>query len=366
MEKPSARRLANPRIRTIFEESARRRPRETIAKVSTRRRCHRRSSPEKLGRNVLKSRSRIALGRMPVLEHRRAAGGGNRRGGVSPPHPCSVTTVGYETVVSTPGAAGTFLLEPLGGHRVGLRRMNRSLLVLEKRIHRDDLQVFVVVRVHEVVLRSGGHETTSFSSTSRSRPAATARPSPSHPQARSDRSRGGLRCRSHPRARVMSTSWLRAPVAASLAEIGAAFAIFLTSIRESISNSFRRLHGEETTGPPRHDRVGSLFEKRSPVVESGESGRAPFRSQITLPAVGPTRPGCRQRRPATCRQPTRANALSSSSSSGTRRFRSSSFLLQEAGFRVEFASNGQEALDRARTDRPYLLVTEILVRRSTA
>lgn len=40
-----------------------------------------------------------------------------------------------------------------------------------------------------------------------------------------------------------------------------------------------------------------------------------------------------------------------------------SFLLKEAGFRVEFASNGQEALDRARTDRPYLLVTEILVPR---
>jgi CheY-like chemotaxis protein len=40
-----------------------------------------------------------------------------------------------------------------------------------------------------------------------------------------------------------------------------------------------------------------------------------------------------------------------------------SFLLTEAGFRVEFASNGQEALDRARTDRPYLLVTEILVPR---
>ena len=40
-----------------------------------------------------------------------------------------------------------------------------------------------------------------------------------------------------------------------------------------------------------------------------------------------------------------------------------SFLLREAGFRVEFASNGQEALDRARTDRPYLLVTEILVPR---
>lgn len=40
-----------------------------------------------------------------------------------------------------------------------------------------------------------------------------------------------------------------------------------------------------------------------------------------------------------------------------------SFLLTEAGFRVEFASNGQQALDRARTDRPYLLVTEILVPR---
>lgn len=40
-----------------------------------------------------------------------------------------------------------------------------------------------------------------------------------------------------------------------------------------------------------------------------------------------------------------------------------SFLLTEAGFRVEFAGNGQEALDRARADRPYLLVTEILVPR---
>jgi CheY-like chemotaxis protein len=40
-----------------------------------------------------------------------------------------------------------------------------------------------------------------------------------------------------------------------------------------------------------------------------------------------------------------------------------SFLLTEAGFRVEFANNGREALDRARTDRPYLLVTEILVPR---
>lgn len=30
---------------------------------------------------------------------------------------------------------------------------------------------------------------------------------------------------------------------------------------------------------------------------------------------------------------------------------------------MEFANNGQEALDRARTDRPYLLVTEILVPR---
>jgi CheY-like chemotaxis protein len=38
-----------------------------------------------------------------------------------------------------------------------------------------------------------------------------------------------------------------------------------------------------------------------------------------------------------------------------------SFLLQEAGFGVEFANDGQEALDRARTNRPYLLVTEILV-----
>jgi CheY-like chemotaxis protein len=38
-----------------------------------------------------------------------------------------------------------------------------------------------------------------------------------------------------------------------------------------------------------------------------------------------------------------------------------SFLLKEAGFRVEFANDGQEALDRARTNQPYLLVTEILV-----
>jgi CheY-like chemotaxis protein len=38
-----------------------------------------------------------------------------------------------------------------------------------------------------------------------------------------------------------------------------------------------------------------------------------------------------------------------------------SFLLKEAGFRVEFANNGQDALDRARTNQPYLLVTEILV-----
>jgi CheY-like chemotaxis protein len=40
-----------------------------------------------------------------------------------------------------------------------------------------------------------------------------------------------------------------------------------------------------------------------------------------------------------------------------------SFLLHDAGFRVEFASDGQEALDRARTDRPNILVTEILVPR---
>jgi len=38
-----------------------------------------------------------------------------------------------------------------------------------------------------------------------------------------------------------------------------------------------------------------------------------------------------------------------------------SFLLQDAGFRVEFAKDGQEAHERARTNRPYLLVTEILV-----
>ncbi len=40
-----------------------------------------------------------------------------------------------------------------------------------------------------------------------------------------------------------------------------------------------------------------------------------------------------------------------------------SFLLKEAGFEVEFAADGQEALDRARTNQPYLLVTEILVPR---
>jgi CheY-like chemotaxis protein len=40
-----------------------------------------------------------------------------------------------------------------------------------------------------------------------------------------------------------------------------------------------------------------------------------------------------------------------------------SFLLKEAGFRVEFAKDGQEALDRARANQPYLLVTEILVPR---
>jgi CheY-like chemotaxis protein len=39
------------------------------------------------------------------------------------------------------------------------------------------------------------------------------------------------------------------------------------------------------------------------------------------------------------------------------------FLLQDAGFRVEFAKDGQEALERARMNRPYLLVTEILVPR---
>lgn len=40
-----------------------------------------------------------------------------------------------------------------------------------------------------------------------------------------------------------------------------------------------------------------------------------------------------------------------------------SFLLKEAGFEVEFAADGQEALDRARRNQPYLLVTEILVPR---
>ena len=39
------------------------------------------------------------------------------------------------------------------------------------------------------------------------------------------------------------------------------------------------------------------------------------------------------------------------------------FLLESVGFRVEFANDGQEALDRARGNRPYLLVTEILVPR---
>lgn len=38
-----------------------------------------------------------------------------------------------------------------------------------------------------------------------------------------------------------------------------------------------------------------------------------------------------------------------------------SFLLRDAGFRVEFVSDGQQALERARTSRPYLVVTEILV-----
>lgn len=40
-----------------------------------------------------------------------------------------------------------------------------------------------------------------------------------------------------------------------------------------------------------------------------------------------------------------------------------SFLLEEAGFEVEFANDGQEALDRARTNQPHLIVTEILVPR---
>lgn len=37
------------------------------------------------------------------------------------------------------------------------------------------------------------------------------------------------------------------------------------------------------------------------------------------------------------------------------------FLLEQAGYTVEFASDGQEAFDRARAEHPYLLVTEILV-----
>lgn len=37
------------------------------------------------------------------------------------------------------------------------------------------------------------------------------------------------------------------------------------------------------------------------------------------------------------------------------------FLFEKAGYTVEFASDGQEAYDRARGSRPMLLVTEILV-----
>ena len=37
------------------------------------------------------------------------------------------------------------------------------------------------------------------------------------------------------------------------------------------------------------------------------------------------------------------------------------FLFEQAGYTVEFASDGQEAYDRAHASRPLLLVTEILV-----
>jgi CheY-like chemotaxis protein len=39
------------------------------------------------------------------------------------------------------------------------------------------------------------------------------------------------------------------------------------------------------------------------------------------------------------------------------------FLLEQAGYAVEFANDGQDAYDRAREEHPYLLVTEILVPR---
>jgi CheY-like chemotaxis protein len=39
------------------------------------------------------------------------------------------------------------------------------------------------------------------------------------------------------------------------------------------------------------------------------------------------------------------------------------FFLEKAGFGVEFADDGQAALERARTDRPALVVTEILIPR---
>ena len=40
-----------------------------------------------------------------------------------------------------------------------------------------------------------------------------------------------------------------------------------------------------------------------------------------------------------------------------------SYALEQAGFRVEFADDGQEALARARLSRPALLITEILLPR---
>jgi CheY-like chemotaxis protein len=39
------------------------------------------------------------------------------------------------------------------------------------------------------------------------------------------------------------------------------------------------------------------------------------------------------------------------------------FFLEKAGFTVEFADDGEAALERARTDPPALLVTEILIPR---
>jgi CheY-like chemotaxis protein len=39
------------------------------------------------------------------------------------------------------------------------------------------------------------------------------------------------------------------------------------------------------------------------------------------------------------------------------------FLLEQAGYSVEFASDGQDAYEKAHEEQPYLLVTEILVPR---